>query len=371
MFSLSSTEKTATIGQKLFAAAAYAIASSFIMVLNKMVFTSFNFHSFLFVALLQYFGSIVVLTVQRHLGLVTFPSPFLYAKRAFLDIFPLPLMFFGNTVSGLGATAKLNMPMFVLLRRFSIVMTMLLEMWMLQKSFSSLVKWSVVWMVAGALIAAANDFTMDFYGVFFILLNDIFTATQGVVLRKKLDGKDDERERLGSHGLMFYSNLFSFPLVLLGVLLIPSEFAAVRHYDGWGNWRFLVCLCGSAIMGFVLNYTLFLCTKYNSPLTTTVIGAGKNILTSYIGMLFRDYVHTPMVFFGVNVSVVGSLMYNIAEWRKIKESDRVRKEGQRRDRQVAQMEQGGGATASASPPPPPPGELEAPRERRPGGPIAV
>lgn len=360
MFTLSSNERTATISQKLFAAAAYAVASSFIMVLNKMIFTTFNFHSFLFVAMLQYLGSIIVLSVQRSLGLVTFPSPWLYGRRAFLDIFPLPLMFFGNTVSGLGATAKLNMPMFVLLRRFSIVMTMLLEMWLLEKTFSSLVKWSVVWMVVGALIAAANDLTMDIGGVFFILLNDVFTATQGVVLRKKLDGKEDsERERLGSHGIMFYSNLFSFPLVLLGVVCIPSERKAVLEFDGWLNGRFLICLCGSAIMGFVLNYTLFLCTKYNSPLTTTVIGAGKNIITSYVGMLFRDYVHTPMIFLGINVSVIGSLMYNAAEWKKIRENDKQRQSNVKREKQMQQMEQGSSAATGG-------GDAEGLRERRAG-----
>ena len=43
-------------------------------------------------------------------------------------------------------------------------------------------------------------------------------------------------------------------------------------FDKWNDFGFLFCFISSAIMGCVLNFSIFHCTKVNSALTTTVIG---------------------------------------------------------------------------------------------------
>jgi hypothetical protein len=72
--------------------------------------------------------------------------------------------------------------------------------------------------------------------------------------------------------------------IFFKLILLFTFFHKLINYDGWldpGFWFFFIM---SSIMAFLLNYSWMLCTKYNSPLTTTVIGCLK---VSYFNVKFE------------------------------------------------------------------------------------
>lgn len=303
-----SNDRHSLMFKRVGSAVFYGAASFMITVLNKTVLTTFRFPSFQCLALGQMFATIIVLYSGKKLGIITFPD---LESNTIRKIWPLPIIYIGNVTFGLGGTKELSLPMFTALRRFSILMTMVAEFYILGVKPSMAVQFSVYTMIVGAIIAASNDLAFTAEGYAFVLLNDFFTATQGVFMKKKLDSKE-----LGKYGLTYYNALFMvIPSFLFAFSL--GEIDKALEYPGWDNIMFLVQFMLSCIMGFILSYSVILCTHYNSALTTTIIGCLKNISVTYLGMVIGgDYIFSWVNFIGINFSVIGSLVYTWVTFRR-------------------------------------------------------
>lgn len=114
------------------------------------------------------------------------PHPFVTALPC--QVFPLPMIFLANMVLGLGGTQALSLPMFVVLRRFTILMTLAGEWALLGVQPSRPVMVAVTGLIGGALVAAWNDLAYSFRGYALVMGTNLATALNGVVVKSKLSG---------------------------------------------------------------------------------------------------------------------------------------------------------------------------------------
>ncbi|GMR36634.1 hypothetical protein PMAYCL1PPCAC_06829, partial [Pristionchus mayeri] len=301
---------------RLLSAGFYGLASVVIVFVNKILLTNLGFPSFLVVGLGQMASTIVILRILSFFRKANVPS---YDNSIIRKVFPLPLFYIVNLVTGLGGTQAINLPMFTVLRRFSIAMTMGLEYVILGVVASYAVRLSVFLMIAGSVVAAVYDLTFDLLGYSYILANDAATAANGVYMKKKLDANE-----LGKDGLLYYNCLFMFPPALL-LAYYTGDMDKTMAFVSSGSMTPSLWLCFflSCVCGFILNYSLMLCTHYNSALTTTCIGPIKNLFVTYAGMFTSgDFVFGWANFLGINISVFGSIIYTYVTFRKSSSKNR-------------------------------------------------
>ncbi|KAJ0068110.1 hypothetical protein NL108_015842, partial [Boleophthalmus pectinirostris] len=286
---------------KLMSALFYAGSSFLITVVNKTVLTGYRWVR-RSRGVCKMVTTIVVLYVAKKSNAVQFQD---FDRSIFKKVFPLPLLYTGNHITGLGSTKKLSLPMFTVLRKFTILMTMGLEVYLMRKTFSRPLVYSVLTIVFGALIAASSDMAFEVEGYVFILLNDAFTAAYGVYTKKKLGV-----EGLGKYGVLFYNAL----IIVIPTTMIcayTGDLDKALTFQEWTTVPFLFCFIMSCIMGFVLMYSIVLCSHYNSALTTTVVGAIKNVAVAYIGIFVGgDYVFSWTNFVGLTICMSGGLVYS-------------------------------------------------------------
>lgn len=199
--------------------------SPFSLSLSQAIFTTYGFHFPMTVAMLQMaFISPVTYLLAR-------PTLSLQLLR---QLAPLAIVNVLNVVSGLVGTGGLNVPMFIALRRFTLLFTILLERYWLKKTHDWPTLSAMGIMIGGALIAAATDLTFNPSGYAAVMCNDLLTSLYLIMVKNT-----PATNGLSTTGMLFYNSTLSLPM-LLGAMMFMGEPVAILTYPQLYSPHFLV-----------------------------------------------------------------------------------------------------------------------------------
>ena len=268
----------------------YMSSSFMIVIFNKIVLTVFAFTSVPFIMFCQSIFTSGVFLIRR--------DPI---QRPGKDILLVCALNVGNIFFGISSAGALNVAMFTALRRISIFMTMVAQYYFLNHPIRKPVFWSVVVMIVGSMIAAANDLTFDALGYTYITLNNALTAGAQIQTKKVLSGDWTKTT------VLFWSSILT--MLVSGLQLIhfhPSSF------DAWDQPAFQLAFIFSMVLGFFINYGATWTVEKNDALTLAVAGSTKSAIMGLVvcaGLFDRTYLFTWWNFIGLQTSAFGSLLY--------------------------------------------------------------
>ncbi|PRP76350.1 hypothetical protein PROFUN_15266 [Planoprotostelium fungivorum] len=253
------------------------IVSIAITFFNKAVY-QYDFNAQYFLTFGQMVLSMIFLESLRFFGFLTYENfKFETAKKGLIQLFTLALFFFAMVTTGLSGLKYVSVPMFSALRRFTTLVVIAAQYFFLKKTVPQDELWSVNLMVIGAVVASYGDITFDPWGYGLITLNCVTTAIYLVIINQK-----STETGLNSFALMYYNNILSLPVI--AVMTYSFEWDMLIDFENYYDIGFQFCFLMSSAMAFLLNYLVFLCTTFNTPLATSVTGQLKSILQTVIGL---------------------------------------------------------------------------------------
>ncbi|XP_002988815.2 nucleotide-sugar uncharacterized transporter 3 isoform X2 [Selaginella moellendorffii] len=278
----------------ILAALSYMACAVLLVMFNKAALSTYSFPCANVITLLQIICSICLLYTLRYWNLITFENEpleiilgkegstskrLLVPMRTFKRTLPLSFSYLMYMVIGMASLRGVSVPMYTTLRRTTVLFTMAMEYAIMGQRHSREVICSVGVIVFGAFLAGARDFSFDTAGYSLVVISNVTTAIYLAVIARlgKVTG-------LNSFGLMWCNSLVCLPILLVWTWL-TGELHSATDFPALYEHGFQAVLLLSCILAFVLNYTIFLNTSLNSPLTQTMCGNIKDLGTIFLGWL--------------------------------------------------------------------------------------
>jgi len=288
---------------KAAAATAYGITSILLVMINKKILFTYKFGSPIVLLLMHLSFSLFFLEASRHLNLLLLRE---WETRIAMKMLPLSLTFVLNILCSFYALRFTSVPIFTTLRRMTTMFVLLTQWKVLGMTPTRTVVYCVILMMLGAILAGLGDLGFDPLGYMFVFLNNTLTAGYLVAMKYYFGSL-----KLQAVEVLRYNCMLSIPLIFMLTIANGQLFAVLNSLQAM-SFDFLSIFLTSGFLAFAVNFSTYWCTHVNNPLTTSVTGQLKNILTTVLGMMLFPDVHINSMFLcGIGIGTVGGVLYSV------------------------------------------------------------
>jgi len=284
----------------------YGILSFSMAFLNKALFEISDFRNSLFVIFIQLV--FVILSFQILACIHFTPVPIVTRHDSYT--FLIPSIFYSlSTILSLQALMKLNVAIYVVIKRCTPALTFVLSAIVLKKQkFNIKIGICVFAITFGAVITSIGDLTFHMESYIIGSLSVIFQSLYLLTIQRCSEQKT-------SSEVLYINSLLSLPMVFTLMILFSDELSNVISYNGYKTFSFWLYFLASTLGGGLLNGSTFWCTMKNSALTTSVVGVLKSILQVLFGLFVFDRLSINInTVIGIGLSLIAGTMFSYLEY---------------------------------------------------------
>jgi solute carrier family 35 protein len=226
-----------------------------------------------------------------------------------IQLVVISILYSANVGIALVALSSLNIPMYSTFKRLTVSVVLIGEYLILKKKPTLTVVLCVAVMSIGAVIAGAGDAAFSLSGYSMAAVSCVVQASYLIIVAKKEKELD-----INSFGLLNYNSILSLPFVVL-VGIFKGEWSSALEYPQLSEFSFIFNFFMACALGALLNYSIFVCTVINSPLTLTVSGQAKSLITMTVGLFtFGGVKLTALNAIGMLLNTLGSSGYSAIKY---------------------------------------------------------
>ena len=295
----------------------YVISSSAINIINRIIFHNYEFNFNFTYSFLQQFTSLLILiifkdtkTLKKNVGELSVPdfSKFkcYYLSFSLISVINTLMGFYGNQLVK-------NISMFLCLKKFTIVMLLIIDLFFEKKKISCMTIICIFLITGGSLLVGMDSFSNDYMGYLLVFISDVIQ-----IIYSKLIEVFRKHTGVSSLKLLIYNCYLSIPVLIIGAL-ITGEYAKIYIYlngekygtngtiYGLGIYLILSCICCAILLS-----SFFISNEKSSSLITNLLTNTKTVLISVILYFFDKSKNklSLIILTGLVMSTIGAIFIN-------------------------------------------------------------
>ncbi|XP_022730794.1 GDP-mannose transporter GONST2-like [Durio zibethinus] len=279
----------------LLSGTAYCISSCSMILLNKVVLSSYNFNAGVSLIVYQNLISCLVVAI---LGLCRAVSVEKLNWKLIKVWIPVNIIFVGMLVSGMYSLKYINIAMVTVLKNMTNILTAIGEYYVFRKRQNQKVWTAMFMMIISAVSGGITDLSFDATGYTWQILNCILTAGYSLTLRRVMD-KAKQATKSGSLNevsMVLLNNLLSIPFAIF-LIFVLNEWEYVINVNVIKLPMFWVFATASGLLGLAISFTSMWFLHQTGPTTYSLVGSLNKIPISIAGiMLFKVPLSVPNMF---------------------------------------------------------------------------
>ncbi|KAJ6716029.1 SOLUTE CARRIER FAMILY 35 [Salix koriyanagi] len=279
----------------LISGTAYCISSCGMILLNKIVLSTYNFNAGISLMFYQNLISCLIVAALSFCGVVSVEKLNWKLVRVWI---PVNVVFVGMLVSGMYSLKYINIAMVTILKNGTNIITAIGELYIFRKHQNQKVWTAMFLMIISAISGGITDLSFDSMGYTWQIMNCFLTASYSLTLRKVMD-KAKQFTRSGSLNeisMVLLNNLLCLPFGII-LILVFGEWEYIITTDVIKLPMFWVVATASGLLGLAISFTSMWFLHQTGPTTYSLVGSLNKIPISFAGLvLFKVPLSLPNFF---------------------------------------------------------------------------
>lgn len=275
--------------------AAYCLSSCSMILLNKVVLSTYNFNAGISLMFYQNLISTLIVVALSICGVVSVEKLSWKLIRVWL---PVNIIFVGMLVSGMYSLKYINVAMVTILKNVTNIITAVGDYYLFRRHQNQKVWTAMFLMIISAVSGGVTDLSFDATGYAWQLINCVLTASYSLTLRMVME-KAKQLTKSGSLNevsMVFLNNSLSLPFGMILILMF-DEWNYVRNANVITMPMFWAAATLSGLLGLAISFTSMWFLGQTSPTTYSLVGSLNKIPMSLAGLLlFNVPLSVPNLF---------------------------------------------------------------------------
>ena len=212
-----------------------------------------------------------------------------------------------NLTSFYGTRLVSNMAMFLTFRKLNLVIIFIMDLFISKKKITLLSSICIILITLGSVVSGVDKFSTDYLGIFFVLVNDLFT-----IIYTKQTENFKKNTGLPNVKLLVYNSFLSF-FLMGSCIFITGEFSSVKKYFFENDFDkgVISILIISGCFVVLLNSSFFISNEKNSSLFTNILVNCKDIFVSLISYFWLKESNLSVCnIVGLGIAIVGAFVFS-------------------------------------------------------------